>query len=117
MLILLNMNSWQSFRGRNHRRDDLYFFEEHGAQTFYTPRTINPNSIWFSGVKSAGLPPAILDGMNDRVFNLPMLDTRGTVAHLANVATAVVYQAMRNSVWVGECRRLLHEVSNAGCPA
>ncbi|MGY8851016.1 tRNA (cytidine(34)-2'-O)-methyltransferase [Sulfitobacter sp. M13] len=95
---LTEYDSWQSFLGdRKPSRDDLYFFEEHGAQTFYTP-DYQPNSYLVFGCESAGLPPAILDGMNDRVFNLPMLDTRVRSLNLANVATAVVYQAMRTQL-------------------
>jgi tRNA (cytidine/uridine-2'-O-)-methyltransferase len=33
--------------------------------------------------------------MEDRTFSLPMLDTRVRSLNLANVATAVIYQAMR----------------------
>jgi tRNA (cytidine/uridine-2'-O-)-methyltransferase len=95
---LTEYDSWQSFLGdRKPSRDDLYFFEEHGAQTFYTP-DYQPNSYLVFGCESAGLPTAILDGMNDRVFNLPMLDTRVRSLNLANVATAVVYQAMRTQL-------------------
>ncbi len=95
---LTEYDSWQSFLGdRKPSRDDLHFFEEHGAQTFYAPDYQQDAYLVF-GCESAGLPPAILDGMNDRVFNLPMLDTRVRSLNLANVATAVVYQAMRTQL-------------------
>ncbi|MFT7595200.1 MAG: tRNA (cytidine/uridine-2'-O-)-methyltransferase [Paracoccaceae bacterium] len=92
---LSEYDSWQSFLGdRKPPRESLYFFEEHGAQSVYTPDYQHDAYLVF-GCESKGLPIAILDGMDDRVFNLPMLDSRVRSLNLANVATAVVYQAMR----------------------
>lgn len=92
---LTEYDSWQDFMAaRNPPRDRLYFFEEHGAQSLYAP-TYHPDGYLVFGCESAGLPPAILSGMDDRVFHLPMLDKRVRSLNLANVATAVIFQAMR----------------------
>ncbi|MFK7876683.1 MAG: tRNA (cytidine(34)-2'-O)-methyltransferase [Paracoccaceae bacterium] len=92
---LTEYDSWQDFLDqRNPPRDALYFFEEDGAESFYTPDYQKDAYLVF-GCESAGLPDEILNDMQDRVFNLPMLDTRVRSLNLANVATAVVYQAMR----------------------
>ncbi len=95
---LTEYDNWQSFIDARHPpRDRLYFFEEHGAQSLYAP-DYHPEAYLVFGCESAGLPKTILDGMYDRVFHLPMLDTRVRSLNLANVATAVVYQAMRTKL-------------------
>ncbi len=92
---LIEYDSWQDFiDDRKPPRDSLHFFEEHGAQTFYDPDYQDDAYLVF-GCESKGLPPAILEGMEGRVFNLPMLSPLVRSLNLANVATAVVYQAMR----------------------
>jgi tRNA (cytidine/uridine-2'-O-)-methyltransferase len=95
---LCEYDDWQSFlNNRNPPRESLYFFEEHGAQSIYAPEYQDDAYLVF-GCESAGLPVALLDGMDDRVFSLPMLDPRVRSLNLANVATAVVYQAMRTQL-------------------
>ncbi len=95
---LTEYDDWQSFLdARKPPRDSLYFFEEHGAQTIYATEYKEDGFLVF-GCESAGLPKSVLDGMDDRVFSLPMLDTRVRSLNLANVATAVIYQAMRTQL-------------------
>lgn len=95
---LCEYDDWQSFLDdRNPPRESLYFFEEHGAQNIYAP-TYQDDAYLVFGCESAGLPATLLDGMDDRVFSLPMLDQRVRSLNLANVATAVVYQAMRTQL-------------------
>tara|TARA_R110002033_G_scaffold2153_1_gene15424 strand:- start:386 stop:859 length:474 start_codon:yes stop_codon:yes gene_type:complete len=95
---LTEFDSWQSFLDdRQPPRDSLYFFEEHGEQSVYEPDYQDDAYLVF-GCESAGLPAAILEGMNDRVFHLPMRNPLVRSLNLANVATAVVYQAMRNQL-------------------
>lgn len=92
---LTEFDSWQSFLSdRNPPRESLYFFEEHGAQSVYAPEYQRDAYLVF-GCESKGLPDAILDGMEDRTFNLPMRNPLVRSLNLANVATAVIYQAMR----------------------
>jgi len=95
---LCEYDSWQGFLDdRRPPRESLYFFEEHGAQSVYAP-DYQPDAYLVFGCESKGLPIAILDGMEDRTFHLPMLDPRVRSLNLANVATAVVYQAMRTQL-------------------
>ena len=92
---LAEFDSWESFLAdRKPPREHLYFFEEHGGQSLYAPE-YHPDAYLVFGCESAGLPPAILDGMEDRTFNLPMRNSLVRSLNLANVATAVIYQAMR----------------------
>ncbi|MVO17774.1 tRNA (cytidine(34)-2'-O)-methyltransferase [Parasedimentitalea huanghaiensis] len=95
---LCEFDSWEAFLAdRNPPRESLYFFEEHGAQTVYDPDYQEDAYLVF-GCESKGLPKEILDGMEDRVINLPMLSPLVRSLNLANVATAVVYQAMRTKL-------------------
>jgi len=92
---LTEYDSWEGFlEVRKPPRDHLYFFEEDGAQSVYDP-DYQEDAFLVFGCESAGLPPVIFEGQADRVFHLPMLDKRVRSLNLANVATAVIYQAMR----------------------
>lgn len=87
--------SWQDFLDQRHpAEEDLYFFEEYGEQSFYSP-DYSDNAYLVFGKESTGLSAAILSGMEHRTFHVPMRDTSVKSLNLSNVATAVVYQAMR----------------------
>jgi len=95
---LTEYDSWQCFLdAQKPAPDKLFFFEENGSQTFYDPDYPQDAYLIF-GCESKGLPTAILKGKEDRIFSLPMLDTRVRSLNLANVATAVLYQAMRRQL-------------------
>lgn len=95
---LSEYESWQNFLdARKPPRDGLYFFEEHGAQSVFDP-VYQPDAYLVFGCESAGLPATILNDMDDRVFSLPMRNPLVRSLNLANVATAVVYQAMRTQL-------------------
>ena len=95
---LTQYDNWVSFlNDRQPARENLYFFEEHGTESFYTPH-YNENGYLIFGCESKGLSATILDGMDDRVFNVPMRSSLVKSLNLANVATAVAYQAMRSQL-------------------
>ena len=95
---LSEYDDWQTFLdARKPLRDRLYFFEENGAQSVYAPDYQNDAYLVF-GCESKGLPLAILDELQDRIFHLPMLNKRVRSLNLANSATAVIYQAMRKQL-------------------
>lgn len=97
-VTLTEYDNWQAFIDeRQPPRDSLYFFEEHGAQTVYAPDYKKDGYLVF-GCESKGLPPEILHGMDEQVFKLPMISPLVRSLNLANVATAVVYQAMRDQL-------------------
>lgn len=94
-VTLSEYDNWETFIAeRKPSRDSMYFFEEDGAQSMYEPDYQQDAYLVF-GCESAGLPKTILDGNDDRVFHLPMLSPLVRSLNLANVATAVIYQAMR----------------------
>ncbi|MGH1415495.1 MAG: tRNA (cytidine(34)-2'-O)-methyltransferase [Pelagimonas sp.] len=95
---LTEFDTWEDFiETRNPPRDSLYFFEEYGDKTIYDPE-YDPNGYLVFGCETKGLPRTILDGMDDRVFKLPMINPRVRSLNLANTATAVMYQAMRKQL-------------------
>ena len=95
---LSEYESWQTFLGdRKPPRESLYFFEEHGAQSFFTPH-YPPDAYLVFGCESKGLSMQILGGMDDRMFNVPMRSSLVKSLNLANVATTVAYQAMRTQL-------------------
>jgi len=95
---LTQYENWQDFLdARKPARDKLYFFEEDGAQTIYDPDYQEDGYLVF-GCESAGLPKEMLVDLKDRVFQLPMRSPLVRSLNLANVATAVVYQAMRKQL-------------------
>ena len=88
--------SWDKFLlERSPFDDQLYFFEEDGAKSFYEPN-YHPQAYLVFGCESKGLPKSIRDSMEDRIFSLPMKNNAVKSLNLANTATAVVYQAMRD---------------------
>lgn len=89
-------DSWAEFlAARRPRREQLFFFEDDGAQSFYAPEYPEDAYLVF-GRETKGLQPEILQGMADRVFHLPMRSRHIRSLNLANAATAVVYQALRS---------------------
>jgi len=95
---LSEYDTWQAFLDdRAPPRESLYFFEENGAQSFFTPNYQQDAYLVF-GCESKGLPTTILDGIDDRLFSLPMRSPLVKSLNLANVATAVAYQALRTQL-------------------
>jgi len=95
---LSEYDDWESFLDdRKPPRENLYFFEDHGAQTVYDPE-YQPDAYLVFGCETKGLPMSVLKGMDDRVFNLPMRSPHIRSLNLANAATAVIYQAMRTQL-------------------
>lgn len=93
---LSEYDDWAGFlAARKPRRDQLFLFEEFGTGgTVYDP-AYPPDAYLVFGRETKGLPPAIIAGMEDRCFRLPMRSPHIRSLNLANAATAVVYQAMR----------------------
>ena len=89
-------DSWDEFlQERAPLFDQIYLFEEDGSESFYTPN-YHPQAYLVFGCESKGLPKSIRNTMKDRIFSLPMKNQSVKSLNLANTATAVVYQAMRD---------------------
>ena len=87
--------SWAEFIQKRLPLDEqLYFFEEDGSSSFYLP-TYHPEAYLVFGSESKGLPKTIRENMKSRTFSIPMKNKAVKSLNLANAATAVIYQAMR----------------------
>ena len=86
---------WNDFiNKRKPHKEDIFLFEEIGHTSFYdAPYT--KNSYLIFGSESTGLPSDILAEMPDRIFSLPMKNSKVKSLNLSNAATAAVYQALK----------------------
>ena len=92
---LVEFASWDEFIAeRAPREDQMFLFEEYGAQSFYDPDYPEDAYLIF-GKETKGLPPEIADAYSHRMFNLPMRSEHIRSINLANTVTAVAYQALK----------------------
>ena len=92
---LSEYDSWDDFMDkRKPNQDDLFLFEEDAENSFYKP-SYPDNAYLIFGKESFGLPMPLREEMQDRMFHVPMRDDRVKSLNLSNVATAVIYQALR----------------------
>ena len=86
---------WNDFiNTRKPHKKDIFLFEEIGHTSFYdAPYT--KNSYLIFGSESTGLPRKILAEASDRIFSLPMRNSKVKSLNLSNAATAAAYQALK----------------------
>jgi len=93
---LSRYKNWLDFiKSRKPKRTDMFFFEENGKNSFYKADYSTDSYLVF-GCESKGLPHEILEPMADRIFSLPMRNSRVKSLNLSNAATAAIYQAMKD---------------------
>ncbi|MBI4388635.1 MAG: tRNA (cytidine(34)-2'-O)-methyltransferase [Nitrospinae bacterium] len=71
-----------------------FFFSARGTRPHYDCR-FEKGSYLFFGSEVKGLPKELLEENAGRVFRVPQYDPRVRSLNLANVASVVVYEAMR----------------------
>ena len=92
---LSEYDSWDDFmEKRKPNHDALFLFEEDAEKCFYKPNYPD-NAYLIFGKESSGLPMTLREKMQDRMFHVPMRNDRVKSLNLSNVATAVIYQAVR----------------------
>ncbi len=92
---LSEYDCWDDFiKDRVPDPSDLYLFEEDGGTSFYDADYSGDVYLVF-GRESTGLPKELQLAMSERMFHVPMKNDRVKSLNLSNVATAVVYQALR----------------------
>lgn len=95
---LTEFADWQSFlEARKPAREALFFFEQDGVESFYTPDYPDDAYLVF-GRETKGLPAEILTRFSDRVFYLPMRSPHIRSLNLSNAVTAAAYQALRKQL-------------------
>ena len=90
--------SWEAFiAARSPRAKQLFLFEEFGARSFYEPDYPDDAMLVF-GQETKGIPRAIIETHNDRLFKLPMRSDVIRSLNLANTVSAAAYQALRGKI-------------------
>ena len=92
---LSQYENWGHFiNQRRPKKEEIFFFEETGKNSFYDAQ-YSWNAYLIFGSESKGLPQEIIQKMPDRVFSLPMKNSKVKSLNLSNAATAAVYQAIK----------------------
>ena len=92
---LSQYDNWSDFiKQRRPKKEEILFFEETGKSSFYDAQ-YSKNAYLIFGSESKGLPQEIIQKMPDRVFSIPMKNSKVKSLNLSNAATAVIYQAMK----------------------
>ena len=92
---LSQYDNWSHFINQNKPiKEEIFFFEETGKTSFYDAQ-YSRNAYLIFGSESKGLPQEIIQKMPDRVFYLPMKNSKVKSLNLSNAATAVIYQAIK----------------------
>jgi tRNA (cytidine/uridine-2'-O-)-methyltransferase len=90
--------SWDDFlESRAPRPDQLFLFEEFGARSFYEPDYPDDAFLVF-GQETKGIPQAIIERHQGRLFKLPMRSGVIRSLNLANTVAAAAYQALRGKL-------------------
>jgi len=90
--------SWDAFiEARSPRAEQLFLFEEFGAQSFYEPDYPEDAMLVF-GKETTGIPKPIVERHAGRLFKLPMRSDVIRSLNLANTVSAAAYQALRGKI-------------------
>lgn len=90
--------SWDAFlAARTPREDQLFLFEEFGSRSFYEPDYPEDAFLVF-GQETKGIPQAIIERHQGRLFKLPMRSGVIRSLNLANTVAAAAYQALRGKI-------------------
>ena len=92
---LSQYDNWSDFiKQRRPKKEEILFFEETGKTSFYDAQ-YSKNAYLIFGSESKGLPQEIIQKMPDRVFSLPMKNSKVKSLNLSNAATDAIYQALK----------------------
>lgn len=86
---------WENFLEKNPDAR-LFFFSTHGTQTYWDAE-FELGDYFVFGRESAGLPDEFHKRYRDRIFTIPMPGRFSRSLNLANAASVVLYEAMRQT--------------------
>jgi tRNA (cytidine/uridine-2'-O-)-methyltransferase len=93
---LSEYDNWDEFlKGEDPRPEQLFFFENNMATSFYQAKYI-PNSYLILGSETRGIPKEILEQYPDQCVELPMYSDKIRSLNLSNAATAAAYECLRH---------------------
>ncbi len=94
---LSEFDSWDDFLNkRSPKHEQLFFLSTKGKNSYFKANFKNDCYIVF-GQETKGLPKYFFETYHDRFFTMPMFSTQIRSLNLANAATAVAYEALRQS--------------------
>jgi tRNA (cytidine/uridine-2'-O-)-methyltransferase len=85
------------------RRRPRVWFIESGGPRRYSEAVFGPDDYLVFGRETAGLPSALLAGQRDHWLRLPMFNPASRSLNLANCVAIVLYEALRQNGFPGEC--------------
>ena len=86
---------WSDFIAKESPKNESLFFLSTKAKTTYYEAGYKQGSYLVFGAESKGLPSFYHETYADRFFKLPMFSEHIRSLNLANTATAVAYEALR----------------------
>lgn len=92
---LKHFDDWQHFCEQEKPQHDELFFLSTKANQLYFDAEIKHGAYLVFGSETSGLPDAMHEKYADRLFKLPMYSEHIRSLNLANTATAVMYEAVR----------------------
>ncbi len=92
---LTEYENWQEFMERENPAIEKLFFFSKTAQKTYYDANFNNGSYLIFGSETKGLPEHIFETYKEQMLSLPMFSEHIRSLNLANTATAVAYEALR----------------------
>ena len=86
---------WQNFM-ETQQPERMFFISTHGEKSFFDAE-FKPGDYLVFGKESAGLPKDFYDKYRDRMLLIPMPGDFSRSLNLANAASIVLYEAMRQN--------------------
>ena len=94
-LQISHYDNWQEFLDeRKPVADELFFFSTKAEKLYYNAE-FKPDSYLIFGSETAGLPDEYHENYKENFYKLPMKSDKIRSLNLANTATAVIYEALR----------------------
>ncbi|MFW5887691.1 MAG: tRNA (cytidine(34)-2'-O)-methyltransferase [Bacteriovoracia bacterium] len=92
---LIEYNSWDDFiANENPHTEQLFLFSKNATQTYFKANFKADDYLVF-GAETKGLPQELFDSFEGRFYSLPQYSEHIRSLNLANTATAVAYEALR----------------------
>lgn len=95
-------DNWQAFYTTHGGRGRFWLIESGGDKNYAEVLYANEDFLVF-GRESAGLPPKLLEQYPDCRLRIPMFHPASRSLNLANCAAIVLYEALRQQGFPGEC--------------
>ena len=97
-------SNWTAFAAGLPPAAGLWFVESNGPR-HYAEVSYSPDDFLVFGRETAGLPRSLLEQNRDRWLRIPMFHPEARSLNLANCASIVLYETIRQQGFPGELRR------------